>query len=418
MSAHDEHGERDFRNAPRTAPGAGRGGWRSPPAGEASAPGRVTDSATDTGEGLDGRVFRVRSDALEQLQRRIQALERRARTNGVEPVRLLDTGERDDGGHALVVLSGRAPVLAGWTLAAIVDHRDGRAAVRAAGEQGARLAPDAFAAAICEHCLLRRRRTRTYVVVHQHSGEVRQVGSGCLRDFLGGHDPKRACRRAEHLALARAELERAGTSGIAPDRAGPSVEELAAHAARIVRAHGFTSREQARRTSRPATADLALRSLRDTPGAPGCADRALADGALRWARELLADRPGLSPFERDAVAVVSSGRIAAPRDRGLVCALIAVYRQRRARSRHLALPGAGIELTVLVERVVTQDSERHGTVRRCELIDADANRLVWWQTRGTPLHGGEVIALTGRVQRHTRFGASAVTVLSHCRRAR
>jgi hypothetical protein len=101
-----------------------------------------------------------------------------------------------------------------------------------------------------------------------------------------------------------------------------------------------------------------------------------------------------------------------------VCALIAVYRQRRARSRHLARPGARIELTVLAERVVTQRSERHGTVRRCELIDADANRLVWWQTGGTPLVGGEVVALTGRVQRHTRFGATAVTVLGHCRHAR
>jgi hypothetical protein len=99
-----------------------------------------------------------------------------------------------------------------------------------------------------------------------------------------------------------------------------------------------------------------------------------------------------------------------------VCALIAVYRQRRARSRHLAHPGARIEVTVLVERVVTQRSERHGTVRRCELIDADANRLVWWQTGGAPLDRGDIVTLTGRVQRHTHFAASAVTVLSHCRR--
>ena len=184
----------------------------------------------------------------------------------------------------------------------------------------------------------------------------------------------------------------------------------------MVRIHGFTSRERARRTSRPATADLALQSLRDTPAAPERADRALADGALGWARALLAARRDLSPFERDAVAAVNGGSIQTRRDRGLVCALIAVYRQRRARSRHLAHPGARIEVTVLVERVLTQRSERHGTVRRCELIDADANRLVWWQTAGAPLHHGEVVTLTGRVQHHTRFGTSAVTVLSHCRR--
>jgi hypothetical protein len=57
---------------------------------------------------------------------------------------------------------------------------------------------------------------------------------------------------------------------------------------------------------------------------------------------------------------VRGGNIQTRRDRGLVCALIAVYRQRRARSRHLAHPGARIGVTVLVERVLTQRSQRHG----------------------------------------------------------
>jgi hypothetical protein len=415
MPGHDEHGDRDFRKAPRAAHGAGRGEWRSSER-KASAAHRSNGLPAAGADRPAGRVFPVAPEEFEHLQRRIQTLGRRARRIGVEPVRLIDTGERDASGHALVLLSGRAPVLADWTLAAIVEHRDGRAAVRPVGEQGDRLAASAFAAAICEHCGLRRRRTRTYVVVHTDSGEVRQVGSGCLRDFLGGTDPERACREAELLAAARAELDRAGTLAIAPDGTGASIEEFAAHAAHVVRIHGFTSQERARRASRPATADVALRSLRDTPAAPDGADLALADAALRWARALLAARRDLSPFERDAVALVRGGNVQTRRDRGLVCALIAVYRQRRARSRHLAHPGARIGVTVLVERVLTQRSQRHGTVRRCELIDADANRLVWWQTAGAPLHRGEVVTLTGRVKRHTRFAAGAVTVLSHCRR--
>jgi hypothetical protein len=252
MSGHDEHGDRDFRKAPRSAPGAGRGEWCSSES-EASAAHRANGlPAADAGRPA-GRVFHVAPEALEHLQRRIQTVGRRARRIGVEPVRLIDTGERDGSGHALVLLSGRAPVLAGWTLAAIVDHRDGCVTARPVGEQGERLAAGAFAAAICEHCGLRRRRTRTYVVVHTDSGEVRQVGSGCLRNFLGGPDPERACRRAA--------LVRAGTLVIAADGVGASVEEFAAHAAHVVRIHGFTSQERARRASRPATADVALRSV-------------------------------------------------------------------------------------------------------------------------------------------------------------
>ena len=126
------------RHAPlpeRNAPGGNR------LAGARPRPHRATDLEAGTEDRLGGRVFPARSDALEQLQRRIEALGRRARRIGVGPVRLLDTGERDAGGHAFVVLRGRAPVLAGWTLAAIVDHRDGRATVRPAGEQGEHLAP-------------------------------------------------------------------------------------------------------------------------------------------------------------------------------------------------------------------------------------------------------------------------------------
>ena len=166
MRAHDEHGDREFRKAPRAAHRVGRAEARPSGEGEDSARDRVTDSAAQAKESLGGRAFRVRLEALEQLQRRIEALGRRAHRLGMEPLMLLDTGERDVHGHAFVVLQGRAPVLAGWTLAAIVDHRDGHPTVRPVSEQGERLAPDVFASARCEHCLLRRHRTRTYVVVH------------------------------------------------------------------------------------------------------------------------------------------------------------------------------------------------------------------------------------------------------------
>ena len=69
---------------------------------------------------------------------------------------------------------------------------------------------------------------------------------------------------------------------------------------------------------------------------------------------------------------------------------------------------------MLVERVMPAPSERYGTVHRCELIDADVNRLAWWQTRGYRYTPGEVVRLAGTIERHTRFGTSAVTVLSHC----
>ena len=359
-------------------------------------------------------MFRVPSGLLEGLARRIEALDRRAARLGCEPIGLRDTGERDPDGNALVVLDGRAPALTGWMLAAIVEHRDGKVSVRAVADAGERLRPEALAGGWCEHCGLRRRRTKTFVVVHVASGEMRQVGSGCLRDFLGGQDPERACRQAERLALVRDEMRRAERAGPTPGSdPQATLERFAAHAAHVIRAHGWTTREQARAHGVPASTDLALRSLTRAANAPGPGDEALADGALRWARTLLASKPGRSRFEREAAAVANAAGTLGRREQGLVCAMIAVYRRRRARSRHLGRPGAPVDATVLVERVVRQPSRNHGTVCRCELLDADANRLVWWQTQGPPLRAGDLITLAGRVQRHTRFGDTPVTVLSH-----
>ena len=331
-------------------------------------------------------MFRVPCDALADLRQRIEALDRRAGRLGVAPIRLLDTGEREFDRHAFVVLHGAAPVLAGWTLEAIVEHHGERGTVRAVGELGEHLDQEAFQSARCEHCGVRRRRSTTFVVVHVESGELRQVGSNCVRDFLGGNDPERACRQAEYLARARAELKGAEVAARPPE---PALEAFAVHASHVVRAHGFISREQARRGSGPT-------------------------GALRWAQALPMLKPNLSRFEADALAVINSGAVKTRRDRGLICALIAAYRQRRARSHHLAQPGDRLEAVVLVEQVKPVPSSRHGTVHRCELIDADVNRLAWWQTRRVPLHAGEVVRLAARVERHSRFGTSAVTVVSRC----
>jgi hypothetical protein len=103
------------------------------------------------------------------------------------------------------------------------------------------------------------------------------------------------------------------------------------------------------------------------------------------------------------------------RQRGLLCALIATYRSRRTRSQHLGKPHAWLETVIVVERVRSQPSDRHGAVHRHDLLDVDGNRLVWWQTSGPPLPLEQAIHLRGRVEQHTHFGATAVTVISRCR---
>jgi hypothetical protein len=65
--------------------------------------------------------------------------------------------------------------------------------------------------------------------------------------------------------------------------------------------------------------------------------------------------------------------------------------------------------------LVEYPSARHGAVWRHDLVDVEGDRLVWWQTRGTPLPVGPAIHLRGRAERHAYFGRTAITVLARCR---
>src|SRR4051794_35570749 len=181
-----------------------------------------------------GTTFRVLRRNLPELQMRIGRLARRAERLGTVPLALRECG--DAGGECtLVVLEGEPPTLAGWTLAAVVDHRDGEARLRITSSAAPALDPRRFCEPRCDHCRLWRRRAATFVVWHAATGRVRQVGTGCLRDFLGGHDAQRLCRQGEYVLMAR--------GGVAAPAAPPGVggglgpEAFAAPAAVGVRAH-------------------------------------------------------------------------------------------------------------------------------------------------------------------------------------
>src|SRR4051794_1192628 len=174
-----------------------------PPAGRAL--GSTVTTADETPAREPGATLWVLEPNLAELQRRIGGLDRRAQRLGTGPLALRDTGERD-GDRARVVLTGEPPALAGWILAAVVEHGRTESALRVVTAKPLRLDLMRFEQPRCDHCGLRRRRTETFVVWHAETRRLRQVGSGCLRDFLAGHDPERLCRQAEYHLLAQREL--------------------------------------------------------------------------------------------------------------------------------------------------------------------------------------------------------------------
>jgi hypothetical protein len=166
------------------------------------------------------RVYEIAlGDSFARFTKKLDALNARAEKLGLPPVTATQVGESKLVGSDLVVsirLEGEAPTIDGWTVVARVEHIHGeRNIVQAAPD--AALSPEALtpwltAPANCQHCLTKRRRKDTFVLLDA-SGDTMQVGGNCLADFLRTPDAADALA-AYYSGLAAFDAEfRQYTSG-------------------------------------------------------------------------------------------------------------------------------------------------------------------------------------------------------------
>lgn len=106
--------------------------------------------------------------------------------------------------YVIVDVEGFAKVN-GWEFIATIDHRDG-------GELNVIRqivdipVPERYwtSECYCEHCQTMRRRKDTFLVHNIETGEFKQVGRSCLRDFTGGYDADLA---ASYIAMYETLIE-------------------------------------------------------------------------------------------------------------------------------------------------------------------------------------------------------------------
>lgn len=131
---------------------------------------------------------------------KIAALQERATKKGftgsfgLEVVSVTVTEETDDFGFTMVremlevEITGEAPKYDGWTFAATLDMDEHAGLIVRAVPGAPVIDRDAIVEGHCDHCGVQRFRRQTYVVLSE-TGEQKQVGSSCIKDFLGQNAP-------------------------------------------------------------------------------------------------------------------------------------------------------------------------------------------------------------------------------------
>jgi hypothetical protein len=192
-----------------------------------------------------------------------------------------------------VRVSGVAPVLSGYSFVARIDHLAGGNLVL--GGDSLTLDPawktcDPW----CDHCQTVRSRKTSYIVREEETGETKQVGKSCLKDFLGHQNPVEVAEVASFLwevedgRLLDAEPEL--DAGLKAEELGHTPRMVLAVACAVIRAEGLFRPARTDPREGTPTVDLVKDFFASKHGRAafevGEADYAEADRIIEWARGL------------------------------------------------------------------------------------------------------------------------------------
>jgi hypothetical protein len=233
-----------------------------------------------------------------------------------------------------VLLTAPVAKLEGWSFLARLDHsQETGTIIRMVPNTGAELSQFRDASArTCDHCGINRYRRDTFIVRHEISGEIKQVGSTCLKDFFG-HDPAKIAKLAELLGYA-AELSRA-SEDFEPGQAHFNdyryydVVDFCARSAAAVRRFGWVSAKVAKEDdTKTATKSMAWSMIGDDVTED---DHAMAEEALEWARGLRAKGDNMSDYEH-SISVIAEAVVMEGRHAGLAASIVGVHHMNKLRA--------------------------------------------------------------------------------------
>jgi hypothetical protein len=334
--------------------------------------------------------------------------------------------------YTQVLVKGPAPKFHGWEFVAKLQHSNAGNIVRAM--PGKELPPEYFnATSSCEHCASKRRRTYTYVVFNEGSGQYMQLGSSCLADFLGHGDPEQIAQMAEFLTTLDSDVSEYSSGGNADLTALVQVLELSAAAVRLF---GWVSSQNANEKNTSTSSRVAnqiwppiKKEYRDPRIEVSGEDKEIARAAIEWARNL---KPS-SGYENN-ISVIAKEEFLPKRTFGLAVSIILAYQraagqragfqpggkpavpqwkldqQRMAESsRHVGTIGQRVDLRLFVDKVFARETN-YGTSFIIKMHDENWNSFTWFSSN--QLDEGVWYDIRATIKAHDEYQGTKQTVIT------
>lgn len=388
-------------------------------------------------------TYTVLTDRLNQVKEKIAKLNRKAEKLGV-PCLTLTVGEtfEKEYKHGLyaeftkVTLDGERVKLNGWSFGAVlssIETENKEVLTLIACVPG--VSVDArfrtVDAGVCEHCGISRRRTETFVVIHD-DGTQKQVGRQCLGSFLGAADPHAMVASAQYLIELNDSM--AGFGGSGGSQTGYEMMEYLAFVAAAIRVDGWVSGGRARETGKTSTAQLAqmvLGVMYGTIEPPNGglnlelvakeADKIRAQVAFDFLKAKIEQEKELNDYMY-SLSVAMKSRAVFSKLFGIVASIIPTAeremgfieeRKNVAKSEFFGEVKGKFQGKAVV--LGTKELQSQFGVTTMVRFSVGGNVAVWFSSKSIQLEVGKEYELRGSIKAHEEYKGTKQTIMTRCK---
>jgi len=374
------------------------------------------------------RSFIIPATNQNLVIQKLDKLNKRAVKLGLDPV-VLSWGKaivNDQGGVLLPceLLGSLSISYDGWEFIATLQHLPtGENIIRSITNEYEIPFEYRTSGSACEHCNVKRYRKDTYVVRHDATEEAKQVGSSCIKDFLGGNSPDNIMQRASFIGelLSFMEGSERETSHSVSEGIFYIVNFLAQTAA-VIREHGWFSKAKASETGGKSTASRVEDNYK--PPFSGFQfsnvlpeDKVLAQEAADWAENLSDEEVESSDYLYNIRAIARSGMVGW-RTVGFAASIISAYLKTKPEPavQESNFVGALKQRTIfdLFVKKVSGFSSMYGYTNKYLFQDLNGNILVWLTSTNQDLQEGKRYSIKGTIKSHKEFKGVRETEINRC----
>lgn len=326
--------------------------------------------------------------------------------------------------------------LSGWSFLGTIDHHEAGNIIRFNPDFQGEVNVDKYREAKpnCDHCKHQRNRKDTFLMVNE-SGETKQIGRSCIKDFLGHPSAEYYAQWAEWIYEASEEEKRESYSGKWVELY--DIQYVLEAAAMLIRMHGYRS---AKAVGAPTSGQLRYwlntqpykyrKEMNEEKPEPTAEDKETAQKAF----DLVMSWEGAdlrSNFNVNLQILCKRGRVT-DRDLGMACYMpemlmktlakqIEEARKRKEReaiakiSQYVGSLKERITLEADLTRCIYLGSNQFGDSYLYSFLDSDGNVIVWKTGKELKINSGTKVSITGTVKEHREYHDVKQTHLTRCK---